>query len=263
MSLVQEIDTNFWSNPPWGKGEKKYRLGLKPIEKSSWFDSKISEKLHSFKIKSFNHRYSDVIAVTEDSIEAQQLLAQKITPASTAFPDLIANISLAVPDDICIIKSSGDQELLAGSVCSPSYWNLKEKIGLPLRKIHSPVKSLNSKIGNPIERFIKNMPEDIPFKRENWFIHEDENRFHNKSESFLSTDISSCYIRSERETILKFSPDYAVFSINVRFKSMKSLIKYREVSEALLKSLDRMDNDEIQYFGGSGKVKRIQRFLSS
>ena len=52
MSLAQEIDTNFWSNPPWGKGEKKYRLGLKPIEKSSWFDSKISEKLHSFKIKS-------------------------------------------------------------------------------------------------------------------------------------------------------------------------------------------------------------------
>ena len=33
MSLSDEINTKFWLNPPWGDGQKKYRLGLAPIDK--------------------------------------------------------------------------------------------------------------------------------------------------------------------------------------------------------------------------------------
>jgi len=30
---MNTINEDFWSSPPWGTGEKKYRMGLKPIEK--------------------------------------------------------------------------------------------------------------------------------------------------------------------------------------------------------------------------------------
>ena len=35
----------FWQNPPWGDGEKKYRLGLQPIEFDQWLNRKIDEEL--------------------------------------------------------------------------------------------------------------------------------------------------------------------------------------------------------------------------
>ena len=41
--------SSFWMNPPWGNGEEKYRLGLKPIEKSLWLDRKIDKNLLNYK----------------------------------------------------------------------------------------------------------------------------------------------------------------------------------------------------------------------
>ncbi|GIS47239.1 MAG: hypothetical protein Ct9H90mP19_4760 [Gammaproteobacteria bacterium] len=38
MSLSNEINNKFWTDPPWGDGHKKYRLGLAPIDKEDWFE---------------------------------------------------------------------------------------------------------------------------------------------------------------------------------------------------------------------------------
>ena len=91
------------------------------------------------------------------------MLAKKLKVKDRNYLDLIADISLKVPDDLCIIECSGEQRLIAASICSPSYWNIKSKIGKSLREIHKPVKSLNEKIGNPIEKFISNAPQDNLF----------------------------------------------------------------------------------------------------
>ena len=93
-----------------------------------------------FKKSLIDFKYDEVIATTTDSSESQIYLSEKITGNNENYPDLIANISLRVPDDLCIIQSTGKQKLLAASVCSPSYWNLKEKIGKSLREVHKPVK---------------------------------------------------------------------------------------------------------------------------
>ena len=93
------------------------------------------------------------------------MLAKKLKVKDRNYLDLIADISLSVPDDLCIIECRGKQRLVAASICSPSYWNIKSKIGKSLREIHKPVKTLNEKIGNPIEKFISNAPQDKPFLR--------------------------------------------------------------------------------------------------
>ena len=219
MTSIKSIDRNFWINPPWGNGREKYRLGLKPIEKNKWFEVKITESLKTHKKNLFAIRYQDVIATTLESTTPQELLAKKLKINKKTYPDLIADISLSVPDDLCIIECNNDQRLLAASVCSPSYWNIKSKIGKSLRNIHKPVESLNEKIGNPIEKFINNAPLDQPFLRENWFIHGDDQRMHLTTEGYPNGSVENWIVRSERETLCKFSKDYSLFAINVDFKN--------------------------------------------
>jgi hypothetical protein len=153
MSQELVVNLEFWSKPPWSDGKGKYRLGLKPIKLEDWFDNSIDEVLIKYKEELLKNSYETVVRTTNCSLEAQELLTEHIQSNDT-YKDPIASMSLSVPDDLCIIESAGEQKLLAASVCSPSYWNLKEKIGEPLRTIHKPVKTLNEKIGNPIERFI-------------------------------------------------------------------------------------------------------------
>ena len=263
MTSIKSIDHDFWKNPPWGNGKEKYRLGLKPIEKSQWFKDNISDSLKNHKKNLFESRYTDVIATTKDSTESQKVLAKRLKVNQRNYPDLIADISLSVPDDLCIIESSGKQRLLAASICSPSYWNIKSKIGRPLKEIHKPVKTLNEKIGNPIEKFIKNAPYEKPFLRENWLIHGDDQRMHLKAEEFPKGMVKDWIVRSERETLCKFSDYHSLFAINVRFQKLSSILKFQEAIEGLKRSLENMDQEEIDYFGGNRKVDKIFEFITS
>ena len=263
MTSIKSIDRNFWINPPWGSGKEKYRLGLKPIEKSNWFEIKITNSLKTHKKNLFTTRYKDVIATTKESKMSQALLAKKLKVDKKTYPDLIADISLLVPDDLCIIECNKDQRLLAASVCSPSYWNIKSKIGKSLRDIHKPVNSLNQKIGNPIEKFINNAPLDQPFLRENWFIHGDDQRMHLKTEGLPKGFAKDWIVRSERETLCKFSEDYSLFAINVRFQKLSSILMFKDAITGLKRSLESMDQKEIDYFGGDKKVEKIFDFITS
>jgi len=263
MTSLKSTDNNFWHNPPWGHGREKFRLGLRPVKHSEWFASDISKELHAYKQDLLKSGYSDVIAATEDSVEAQNLLAKKLNITKKNYPDLVADISLSVPDDLCIIQCKGDQRLLAASICSPSYWNIKSKIGKSLKAIHKPVNSLNEKIGNSIEKFIKNAPIDTPFLRENWFVHGDDQRMHLKPEDFPAGPVDSWIVRSERETLYKYDESYSLFAINVRFQRLSDIFQFNAAKEGLQLSLERMDTDEIEYFGGDKKIKTIHKYITS
>ena len=76
---------------------------------------------------------------------------------------MIAELSLNIQDDLCLMESQNEQRLIAASICSPSYWDVKTKIGRPLREIHDPVVSLDEKIGNRISTFIRQAPVMKPF----------------------------------------------------------------------------------------------------
>jgi hypothetical protein len=42
---MRTLSKSFWNDPPWGSGDRKYRLGLKPINADQWLDRKISNDL--------------------------------------------------------------------------------------------------------------------------------------------------------------------------------------------------------------------------
>ena len=104
-------DSTFWRDPPWGDGKQKYRLGLKPIPLNDWLNREIGSELFDYKTNLLNNRYEDVIGVTHDSTEAQEILGKQFNIVKRRYPDLIADISLLIQDDLCLIKSDGNQEL--------------------------------------------------------------------------------------------------------------------------------------------------------
>ena len=255
------VDSGFWENPPWGKGEKKYRLGLTPIDEGKWLNRKPDKNLLNHKKDPLCSNYSNVIAATDDSINAQKYLGDIFGISSSDYPDLIAELSLNIQDDLCLMESKNEQRLLAASICSPSYWDVRTKIGRPLAEIHKPVTSLDKKIGNRIATFIRQSPVMKPFARQNWLIHGDTKRYHLNEEKFLKSHPSTWYIRSEKETLCRFHEDYSLFTINVLFQPLKIIFDYPEQKRNLILSLNGLDKDESDYFGGSKKINILLEYL--
>jgi hypothetical protein len=46
---MNTINEDFWSSPPWGSGEKKYRMGLRPIAIDAWLIVSPDQKLVNHK----------------------------------------------------------------------------------------------------------------------------------------------------------------------------------------------------------------------
>ena len=256
-------DPVFWKNPPWGNGKEKYRLGLSPIHKGEWLNRQIGSELKKYKKNLIDCSYSQVIASTSDSSEAQNILNKTFKVTNQSYPDLIADMSLTVQDDLCLIRSDGQQELIAASVCSPSYWDVQSKIGKPLHEIHQPVTTLNKKIGSRIAQFIRQAPVMKPFARQNWLIHGDTNRFHLKEEKGLQPNPRKWFIRSEKETLCRFHDAYSLFTINVIFQPLHLIFNYPEIKNNLLKSIERLDEHEVEYFGGRKKIEILLNYLIS
>ena len=256
------VDSFFWKNPPWGDGKQKYKLGLSPVSQDEWLNRKIGDSLYKHKKTLLDNKYQEVVAVTESSLEAQNILNEYLKADKRDYPDLIADMSLVIQDDLCLIKSDGDQELLAASICSPSYWNVQSKIGKPLREIHEPVTTLNEKIGARVATFIRQAPIMKPFVRQNWLIHGNTKRFNTREETLPQTDPSEWFIRSERETLCRFHEDYSLFTINVFFQPLKLAHEHSHQKQDLIHSLRSFDDDEILYFGGEEKIHLLLNYLS-
>lgn len=261
--MSKEQDLSFWNDPPWGDGKQKYRLGLNPISEEEWLNREIGPELLRHKKQLLDNNYNDVVAVTSSSLNAQLILNEYFKVDKNNYPDLIADMSLLIQDDLCLIRSNGQQELLAASVCSPSYWNVQSKIGKSLKEIHEPVTTLNEKIGDRISTFIRQAPVMRPFARQNWLIHGDTNRFYLKEEELPITDPSEWFIRSEKETLCRFHEDYSLFTINVMFQPLRLAHKHPQQKQNLINSLTNFDDAETAYFGGTKKIQLLFDYLSS
>jgi len=104
---------------------------------------------------------------------------------------------------------------------------------------------------------------EMPFKRENWFIHGNNERFYLEPEGWPEEPIEEWYVRSERETICKYSDKYSLFAINVRFQPLRVIRDYENAKRGLIDSLESFDKYEIDYFGGVSKHDALLKHLHS
>ena len=264
----------FWQNPPWADGLAKHRLGLTPKHHSDW-QAPISAASFAYKQNMLKHRYSDVVGVHtpvgDDRLADAFAQLGKLAcfqNSKALFDDDVANFALMVDPDLCVLDIADQQRLIAGCVCSPSYWRIQEKVGRPLSAVHGDVPLLNEQLGGRIAHFLENQPLNQPFCRTNWFIHGDGERFHIDDEEDFSSHPHEWVMRCEFQTLYKFSPRYVLFCIQVVCRRLVELAAYPQQLIALRKAMQQLGggdhhatNPRIEYFGGRKKYALVCDYL--
>ena len=259
MAVEVEVEVeDFWANPPWEEGIKKHRLGLRLIYVDDWLKSDVellANKCHLLKT-----RYHDVVR--------QDPQLQSLDYSSWGLPwsiegdhpDWIANLGAGIAEDICLLDLADQQRLIAGCVVAPSYWSLEAKLGLPMWQIHQPVEGMNAKIGDNVRKFLANIPLQSPFYRYNWFVH-DEGSYFPKGPATFDVAASNWVIRSEQQVLYRPSESHLLLTIRVLFAQLKDAGLHPHALPGLRASLELMDEDEINHFGGVAKHRRLVEYV--
>ncbi len=160
-------------------------------------------------------------------------------------------ITFLVPDDICVLKPNNeDYELIAASVCAPTWWELSEKMGKSLTSIHAPIFGLEEKIGRMIRHFLRNLHSNDCFQRANWFLlakgdwcvfpHQFD-MYSDMSEITVENIENKLFIRTERQTFRKLPKTEAIiFGIKIYISPISVIRKEPLIGKDLLTALGIM-----------------------
>jgi hypothetical protein len=119
--------------------------------------------------------------------------------------------SLLVQEDLCLMTQVGtDWILSAASLCFPSRWDVRDKIGKNLLGIHAPVPHYEEKIGTATQNLFDKLTVERPIWRVNWTVM-DSGELHQPTAvrgpdamEISSENIEqSLHFRRERQTLRK------------------------------------------------------------
>jgi dimethylamine monooxygenase subunit A len=154
-------------------------MGTRPLEPGerlidrdlAYFDAE--RALKRAQIDADRDEYVQLPAATRDAQhEAVALLLRDTglsAPAELAeHPEPLLWFGLQVQEDLCLLDlSQPGVPLVAGVVCFPGDWSMREKLGKSFIDVHGPV-PLFDKIGMPSVNLMERMKFDRPVWRPNW-----------------------------------------------------------------------------------------------
>lgn len=158
----------------------------------------------------------------EGQAAAQELLAlvaaevpdHRVPPDPT---DPLGSLGRIAQEDFAImLPGQGEHWLGAAVICFPSRWQLSQKIGRPLTRIHAPVPDYDAPIAARVQRLFDGVRADAPLVRWNRLPYW-EPVLHNPKpeEEPRAPNGPRPYMRAERQVILRLPQTRAVvFSIH-------------------------------------------------
>lgn len=66
----------------------------------------------------------------------------------------MAGIIICSRNLVIMLPGSEGYYIAAASLCSPSHWRLREKIGRPIARVHDPIPNIHNALSPQIERFL-------------------------------------------------------------------------------------------------------------
>jgi hypothetical protein len=139
-----------------------------------------------------------------------------------------------VQEDLCLIQNREEGPVFtAASLCFPSRWRLLDKIGKPLGAVHGPVPHYASRLGGPVDRFMRSLKSGHIVSRLNWSLLDDPALFQpaGKWRTEASQDITAAnagsrvFLRVERQTLRQLPASGAVlFGIRVHVYPLDQVI---------------------------------------
>jgi len=176
-------------------------------------------------------------------------------------PALIRAAMMVQEDLVIMRRDDSGWRLIAGCVCFPTSWNLREKFGKPLQNVHAPVPQFGpgSRNAHMIERIFDNLKTDQPVKRMNWSIYSDDLLFHGERaqehliKSTKAMSVANSFFRVELQTLTKLETSGDVlFTIRIHVDPMSVLRSLRDrtaICHQLVASLEELDPDQLDYKG--------------
>jgi len=190
-------------------------------------------------------------------------------------PDLhpLEAASLLVQEDLCIMSQVGkDWILSAASLCFPSRWDVREKIGKNLLGIHSPVPHYAEAIGAATQNVFDKLTVERPVWRVNWTVM-DSGELHQptavRSPDAIEINSSniedSLHFRRERQTLRKLpiSGDI-LFTIRTYSDTFSQVVKHfpdfrRHIGPTMAGSTPQL----IDYKGWANILNELQSWSQS
>ena len=253
-------------------------MGLRPLDMIDWLevdehrDEEIAQKQSLIQ-----HSYDAVVAVENNSLDAQVELAQMIesaldTEGLKRDPRRDQELPIVwaarhVQEDLCILEHDGTRwRLTAACVCFPSRWNLREKIGGTLKEIHGPVPGYSEDLDSPVEDFFNRLSVERPKWRLNWTVL-DTDELHLPSPSArraieLPSDLGDLTFRVERQTLIRLpTTDAVVFTIRNYTAPLHVLIDLPGHLAALKDTLETVNPEVADYKGWNDLLLPLLKWL--
>jgi dimethylamine monooxygenase subunit A len=260
------------------------KMGLQPLAIQDWIeiDDQFSDQLQR-KTELFREHEADVFVSLPTSRLAQQevlfLLRQhlldyfpshyqqqgnslqnRLTGQTWSLQDEPQPLALAsrwVQEDLCLLQQATPAPqadlaqdpycLTAASVCFPSRWNLRSKLGQPLSQIHQPVPDYQAKLSRPVDQVFARLRTDYPAYRFNWSILETPELFLPQSLPYAGEPITAAnagellWLRVERQTLRRLPQTQAIlFTIRTYVTRLDQVLTSPQIAQQLAATIQQI-----------------------
>lgn len=160
-----------------------------------------------------------------------------------------------VQEDFGVLSAKAPVKLLAGCVCFPSRWSLKDKVGKDSDGIHAPVPRFASTIAKPTAHFLERLQVEKPMLRYNWTLHDNDHLFCPtpdipREDITVENVIDETYLRIERQTLRRLpKTQFLIFSIRTSVGALAPLIADQENLRKALGTLETLPQETANYKG--------------
>jgi hypothetical protein len=159
------------------------------------------------------------------------------------------------PDFVLLREGEdGAFRVVAGAVCFPTSWALRDKLGHSLAETHGPVPGLNAAIGARIDMALARLAPDAAWERENWGLARDAERNHHPARPRPRLDETitpqEVWLRVERQCLVKLPRTGGVlFGIRLVLLPFAQVLAEPAAADGLRRALASMPGEVAAYKG--------------
>ena len=166
-------------------------------------------------------------------------------------------------------KGLGGYRLVAGALCFPSSWSLREKFGQAMPAIHDNVPDFNDgRMGAIVARIFDNISPASPVWRLNWSIYGDDELHHPFAKSLeaqVEDGTHALFVRVERQTLRRLPQSGDVlFTIRIHVDPFAAFARHPDgprLAAGLRAQLLALDDAQLAYKGLTHERDRIAAAL--
>lgn len=166
-----------------------------------------------------------------------------------------------VQEDLCVlVERDGAHHLDAASLCFPSYWRLREKLGQPLSAVHEPVAHYADELSAKVDRFLARLAPGRPVWRRNWSIHDTPEYFlPDPTSALASWAPGGLWLRSERQTLRRLdTPDVVLFTIRTQQVPLVVLAERPDLAHRMADAIAAWSPELEAYKGDHGALRAVE-----